>query len=58
MRLLHFRKVPMVFVNEALTKDASAYDRVWMNTLMNPHLEPMFIKSSIKNTDWLGQCNG
>ena len=48
----------MVFVNEALTKDASAYDRVWMNTLMNPHLEPMFIKSSIKNTDWLGQCNG
>ena len=43
----------MVFVNEALTKDANAFDRVWIITPMNPHLETKFIEPDIKNTDRL-----
>ena len=47
----------MVFVNEALTKDANAVDRVWINTPMDPHVETNFVETDIKNTDWLVDSN-
>ena len=47
----------MVFVNEALTIDANAFDRVWINTPMNPHLETNVAQPGIKDTDRLGECN-
>ena len=38
----------MVFVNEALTKDANAFDRVWMDAPMHPHHKAKLVEADIR----------